>query len=291
MAVSSPQRKWAIRDVTARGGGWAVLIGGALVGMAMVSGGVAVATALSETWSARASDAAFVFCISSALIVAALAAGAISGDPARTGRDAWRLPPIWLVLGIVMVSLAAIGAGLAGGLEWRGDTGASAALVTGTLLVFIQSGGEEVYLRGWFMPALARRWGAMPAILLSALLFAALHMLGGARSPLTLVNMTLGGVLFGLLAWRSGGIAVSIAAHFGWNWGESFLLGLDPNPGVGSYGAILNLDLTGARWLGGSDEGLNASVPMTIVLVGLLLVARGRAGATTQGGGGWAGGG
>lgn len=275
-----------------RGGGWAVLVGGGLAGVAMVAGGVAVATSLSATWNDRATDAAFVFCISLALIVAALTAGAVSGDPLRRGRPAPGHLPLWLVIGIGMVTMAAIVAGLAGGVTWHRDAVAGGgALLAGTLLVLVQSGGEEVYLRGWFMPALARRWGAAPAIALSALLFAGLHMLGGARAPLTLVNMALGGVLFGLLAWRSGGIAVPIAAHFGWNWGESFLLGLDPNPGIGSYGAILNLDLTGARWLGGSDEGLNASVPMTLVLLALVLVARGRGADWQRGGAGWSDGG
>lgn len=295
-AVPSPERNDAsgeatFRGTATRGGGWAVLIGGTIVGGAMVSGGVAVATALSATWSARASDASFVFCISLALIAAALAAGMVSGDPIRRGRDARRQVPLWFGLGVAMVTFAAVAAAFNGGATWQGDGGTGAgALLAGTLLVLIQSGGEEAYLRGWFMPALARRWGVAPGIALSALLFAALHLLGGSRAPLTLVNMALGGVLFGVLAWRSGGIAVSIAAHFGWNWGEALLLGLDPNPGVGSFGAILNIDLTGVRWLGGSDEGLNASVPMTIILLALLLVAGSWRGGMKRGGAQWAGG-
>ena len=85
------------------------------------------------------------------------------------------------------------------------------------------------------------------------------------------MNLTLGGVLFGLLAWRSGGLGASIAAHAGWNWAETILFGLDPNPGTGGFGAIHDLDLVGAMRWGGSTEGLNASLAMTIVLAALIL--------------------
>jgi membrane protease YdiL (CAAX protease family) len=94
--------------------------------------------------------------------------------------------------------------------------------------------------------------------------------MGGARSPTTLLNLVLGGLLFGLLAARGGGIAAAAAAHASWNWGERIFAGLDPNPGVGAFGAIRNYDIVGPLLWGGSDEGLNASLAMTMALVALL---------------------
>jgi uncharacterized protein len=73
-----------------------------------------------------------------------------------------------------------------------------------------------------------------------------------------------------LLAARSGGLSGAIGAHFAWNWTEQILLGIDPNPGLGSFGAIANFELTGPAVWGGSDEGLNASIAMTIALLALL---------------------
>ena len=134
-----------------------------------------------------------------------------------------------------------------------------------------QSASEELFFRGWLQPVLARAWGPIAAIAITAVAFAALHVAGGARTPLTLLNLMLGGLLFGLLAWRSGGLAAPIAAHAGWNWSEAILFGLDPNPGAGGFGAVHDLDLLGpARW-GGSPEGLNASIAMTFVLVALIV--------------------
>ncbi|KTT68023.1 hypothetical protein [Sphingomonas sanguinis] len=55
-------------------------------------------------------------------------------------------------------------------------------------------------------------------------------------------------------------------------------MGLDPNPGVGAFGAVLDLDLRGASLWGGSDQGLNGSWAMSLSLlalvVGWLLAAR-----------------
>ena len=50
------------------------------------------------------------------------------------------------------------------------------------------------------------------------------------------------------------------------------VLALMPNPGVGRFGALLGLQLAGAGHWGGGDEGLNASIGMTAVLVALLLL-------------------
>ena len=151
-----------------------------------------------------------------------------------------------------------------------GGGGAGAGMfLWGTALIVIQSGSEEVFFRGWIQPILVKAWG-FAGILTTAATFAALHLIGGAISVVSVLNMFLGGVLFGLLAARYGGIAVAVAAHFAWNWAEQLLFGLYPNPGIGSFGSILNFDLVGSSWWGGSDEGLNASIATTFALAILL---------------------
>jgi membrane protease YdiL (CAAX protease family) len=166
---------------------------------------------------------------------------------------------------LVATALAAIA-----GVLHRHDGGSSAGLfLWGTALIVLQAGSEELFFRGWLQPVLVRSWGAW-GILVTAIAFAALHLVAGASAGISLLNLFLGGLLFGLLAARSGGIAAAVAAHFAWNWAEQLVLGLDPNPGSGSFGSILNFDLIGSAWWGGSDEGLNASIAMTFALAILL---------------------
>lgn len=151
--------------------------------------------------------------------------------------------------------------------------GVATAILLGTLTVLVQASVEEIYFRGWLQPVIVRAVSPAGGIAIVALIFAALHLAGGERSPVSLVNLCLGGVLFGLLALRSGGLALPIAAHVAWNWTEVIALGLDPNPGVGSFGAIIDRDIVGSAMWGGSAEGLNASIGVTFVLAALIVPA------------------
>jgi membrane protease YdiL (CAAX protease family) len=169
---------------------------------------------------------------------------------------------------LAAAALAALAATVTTG---TGEAQGGTAILMGSITILFQASVEEVYFRGWLQPALVRHWGRPAGLLVASVAFAALHVAGGARTPLTLVNLLLGGMLFGLLALRSGGLAAPIAAHVAYNWAEQILLGLDPNPGTGSFGALLDYDLAGSAWWGGSDEGLNASAAVSVVLIALIL--------------------
>ncbi|SFG05404.1 hypothetical protein SAMN05518801_106157 [Novosphingobium sp. CF614] len=143
-------------------------------------------------------------------------------------------------------------------------------LLLETVLLLIQSGAEEYYFRGWLQADLQRRWGAWPALGAAALLFAALHFIAAASDPLSFVTLLLGGLLFGLAYRKSGSFLLPWGLHFGWNWAEELLFGLYPNPGSGTFGTLLNIDLAGSGWWGGTSEGLNASLSSVIALVAVL---------------------
>ncbi|TCP67910.1 hypothetical protein C8J43_103554 [Sphingomonas sp. PP-CE-1G-424] len=169
--------------------------------------------------------------------------------------------------------LLAIGyAAIAGTLvRGAGTTLSVVSLGLGALVVLVQVTAEEVYFRGWLQPLVATAWGMRIAVPVVAIGFALLHVAGGLRGPIELLNLLLGGLLFGLLTARGGGLAGAIGAHLAWNGAEQLGFGLDPNPGIGGYGALVDYDLVGKALWGGSDAGLNASVAMTISLLALLV--------------------
>ncbi|MDJ0278262.1 CPBP family glutamic-type intramembrane protease, partial [Sphingomonas sp. 2R-10] len=139
------------------------------------------------------------------------------------------------------------------------------------LTVLLQVTAEEVMFRGHVQPLLVRAVGAGMAVPLTAASFAALHAVLAGTAPVMLVNMLLGGGLFGLLALR-GGLGAAIGAHFAWNAIEQLGVGLDPNPGVGTFGSVIDLDLSGAASWGGSGAGLNASIAMSAALLATILL-------------------
>ena len=146
-------------------------------------------------------------------------------------------------------------------------------LLLSTAIVLLGVTAEELLFRGWLLSALQDMLGSSWAILLSALAFSGFHWwAGGAEADVvSLANLMVGGLWFGLLAVRSKGILAPMAAHFAWNASESIVFGLDPNPGVDDLGALTNFDLVGTPMWGGSAEGLNASIAMTLVLAALVI--------------------
>lgn len=223
-------------------------------------------------------NALFYGAIFGPMAIVALAGGWITGMLPGSGSQPARWVSISFASGAAGLIVAACYAWLAGSaVPGAGGTLQMGAFLAGALIIGGQVAAEELFFRGWMQPLLARYAGPIAALMLAAIAFAGFHMLGGARSPLTLLNLLLGGVWFGLLGWRSGGLIAPVAAHFGWNAAEQLVLGLDPNPGIGDFGALADWDLTGAVMWGGSAEGLNASIAMTFVLAALLvpLVLRG----------------
>jgi len=218
-------------------------------------------------------EALFTFVLFAALLAVALVGIRLDGGRANLFGHVPMLRAasgagIGLTALLAAAALAALASSITTG---TGETQGAAAILIGTVTILFQASVEEVYFRGWLQPLLVRRWGRYAGLLVASVAFALLHIAGGSRTPLTLVNLLLGGLLFGLLALRSGGLAAPIAAHAAYNWAEQILLGLDPNPGTGSFGALFDFDLAGSTFWGGSDEGLNASVAVTFVLIALIL--------------------
>lgn len=235
-----------------------------------LAGGMAEALPLAQQHNAPLVDTLLSLSIFGTLIAIAMIGAALSGfNAARLGRRPAMNGLLGVALGTIGVAATAGYAGLAGTLGTAPASGSWPLLLWGSALILLETGAEEIYFRGWLQRVLADHWGAAIAVPVAAFAFAGLHILGGARNPVSIVNLFVAGLLFGLLALRS--LAAAIAAHFAWNWCESIVLGLSPNPGLGDFGALANFELAGASIWGGSDEGLNGSIAMTITLLALVL--------------------
>jgi len=110
--------------------------------------------------------------------------------------------------------------------------------------------GEEVFFRGYALPALRKSLGPLAAILISAALFALLHM-----DPVGFVGLMEIGALLAALRWWSGSIWAAILAHAVNNGvaGTAFLLGwedpdIPPPPLVLALGATLFIIGIGVLW-------------------------------------------
>jgi membrane protease YdiL (CAAX protease family) len=103
----------------------------------------------------------------------------------------------------------------------------------GTLLLKLAAGGlmtglavaviEETFFRGAMHTAVARESGHRLAIVLTALLYSAVHFVGRHRILDAFLALAAVGVLLGLVRARTGHVAGCIGLHAGWVWVISVL--------------------------------------------------------------------
>lgn len=106
-------------------------------------------------------------------------------------------------------------------------------------LVFVAPLTEELLFRGAIQPALVERVGRVPAIGITAMLFAIFHL-----APYALVYATLAGLVLGALRERTGSLLPSFALHAGFNAAPILLSeALVPIPGFNSGDPAARLPL------------------------------------------------
>ena len=86
------------------------------------------------------------------------------------------------------------------------------AIISVAALAIVTPLAEEVFFRGFVMGGLASRWGQWPAVLVSAAVFATLHI-----QPSVILPVFVTGILLGVLYWYTGSIWPGILVHAGQN--------------------------------------------------------------------------
>ncbi len=180
-----------------------------------------------------------------------------------------------LGVGVGLAAVAAIA--LAGDLHWHGDAGTAAGwLEAGVATLWalaIPAAAEEALLRGYPLQALAEAWGAAPALVVTSVAFAALHLGNPDVGPVALLNVAAAGLFLGALVLRTGSLWWATGAHLGWNWAHAFLADV-PVSGFDLVNApLIEPSTSGPAWLSGGAFGPEGSVLATGVLAAAALWA------------------
>jgi len=126
--------------------------------------------------------------------------------------------------------------------------------------------GEELMFRGYPLRRLADAIGALPAMLILALLFGIAH----ARNPnatfFSTVNVALAAVWLSFAFFSTGGMALAWGLHFGWNAALSILFDA---PVSGFTFGVPAVEYTPGRhaWVDGGPFGPEGGIVATIVLI------------------------
>ncbi len=152
------------------------------------------------------------------------------------------------------------------------NPGAQRAMAVGTVLLIvvgwmIQGGAEELLTRGFVLPVIGSRYGSVIGILISSLIFSALHLLNPNISLIALLNLFLFAVFAALYALFEGGLWGVFAIHTVWNWAQGNLFGFEVSGSEISSAVIFDLAEAGPDWLTGGPFGPEGGLAVTGVLL------------------------
>jgi membrane protease YdiL (CAAX protease family) len=147
-------------------------------------------------------------------------------------------------------------------------------LVYGLLFFTVFATLEEVLVRGYLLVNIAEgirrvspsdRRAVLGAIVGTSILFGLLHAANPGGTALSLINITVAGLFFGVAYAATDRLAFPIGAHIGWNFTVGSLFGL-PVSGLRTDSALLGVELEGSTLVTGGSFGPEGGVAM---LVGL----------------------
>jgi len=138
------------------------------------------------------------------------------------------------------------------------------------VVIFVQSGAEELLCRGWLYQRLMKICPRFPvvAIVGNALIFGALHLGNSDVTLLAIFNIVFVAILYSLIVYYFDSFWAPVIAHTSWNFCQNILLGL-PNSGNVSEYSIFKLDAASATNSFTYDVGfgIEGTVFCNVVLV------------------------
>ena len=137
--------------------------------------------------------------------------------------------------------------------------------LAGYFLMFVFVGiGEETGFRGYAMGTLRQTENPWLICVLPAFLFGIAHSTNANFSALGCVNIILAGLLFGVMAYKTGRLWLGIGFHIAWNFFQGCVFGFEVS-GIRTPSVITTVP-SGPALLNGGAFGLEGSIVTTAVL-------------------------
>lgn len=191
------------------------------------------------------------------------------GGPWRLARFVQGALAGLALLGLI---IGLIAAGGHAALRWGGLSPAEIiyyALAWG-LACLLTGLAEELALRGYLLQTLTRGLGFFPALLLTSLLFGALHISNHGEGEIGVISAAMGGAIMAVSVRGTGTLWWAIGLHSAWDYSENFLGGT-PDSGQLCVGALLHMAPVGPARLSGGATGPEGSL-ITVAVLAIVLV-------------------
>ena len=148
------------------------------------------------------------------------------------------------------------------------------------VVVFIQSGAEELVDRFYLYQKLRRRYRSpLIAIIVNSAVFMALHILNPGFTAIAGSQIFLVGIIFSLFVYYYDSLWAAMWFHAAWNYTQNIIFGL-PNSGIVSEYSIFRLEAASATSglfydvKFGVEGSIGASLVLIILIIILVLINR-----------------
>jgi len=138
--------------------------------------------------------------------------------------------------------------------------------IFGYLLLFsIGALNEEIMIRGYILNNFFDSMNKYIALIISSLLFAAMHLANANITYLSVTNIFLAGILLGIYYVHKQNLWLPISLHFSWNFFQGPIFGFEVS-GVDVTGAI-SQNIEGSDLITGGEFGFEGSIIATLLMV------------------------
>ncbi len=182
-----------------------------------------------------------------------------------------------MALGLMAAALAMVFGLAVAGASWTLGEGSLFAWARSAVLTAVALSlpalSEEIMFRGLPLVLLAGVIGRWQAVVATSLLFGLSHLGNPDATALGLANITLAGVLLGVVFFTPGGIWAAWGAHLGWNLSLAALGA--PVSGLPLAIPVLEYHPGGPVWLSGGAFGPEGGILASVATIGaIILVSR-----------------
>ena len=131
---------------------------------------------------------------------------------------------------------------------------------------------EELIFRSYLMPFFSRKIGDIASLIITSLMFAALHVFNDNFSAMGFINLIIFGLVFGSAYLKTGSLWIVGATHTFWNFFLGPVFGSNVS-GVSQSNTILLSKLVGnITILNGGNYGLEGSIVASVIGIILILI-------------------
>ncbi|MFA9371653.1 MAG: lysostaphin resistance A-like protein [Labilibaculum antarcticum] len=175
-----------------------------------------------------------------------------------------------LFAGFIMMGVGSLILYFSGNLTFDSITFNLIGLAQSVLLFILVSINEEIFVRGYLLRNFMDSMNRYVALILSALLFMALHLVNPNVSFIGISNIFIAGLLLGIGYIFTKNLWFPLALHFSWNFFQGPIFGFEVS-GTSST-SLISHSIQGYEVLTGGQFGLEGSIIATILCsLGILL--------------------